>query len=155
ALAGGFLGAVGLLLFLRYAIARLVSASDLLLRRAGGIPELAGANLRRNTGRTATATLTLVLGLGLVTALVTAAATGRATIDGDLDARFPVDVSVRVDEGSVSPGTVAMIRDVDGLEFTEAPRTEPVTVDGLGETTLVGVSPELARAADAPVLAEG
>ncbi|WP_017587973.1 FtsX-like permease family protein [Nocardiopsis ganjiahuensis] len=155
AIAGGFLGAVGLLLFLRYAISRLVSGSDLLLRRAGGVPELAGANLRRNTGRTATATLTLVLGLGLVTALVTAAATGRATIDGDLEARFPVDVSVRVDAGSVSPDTVAMVRDLDGLEFTEAPRTEPVTVGGLGETTLVGVSPELARAADAPVLAEG
>ncbi|MFL1376372.1 MULTISPECIES: FtsX-like permease family protein [unclassified Nocardiopsis] len=153
AIAGGSVGAVGLLVFLRYGLSRLVQGADLLLRRRGGVPALAGAALRRDTGRAATAALTLVLGLGLITALATAAATGRATIDGDLDARFPVDVSVRVDGGSVSPGTVDLIRDIDGLDLVEAPRTEQVEVGGLGGVTLVGVSPELARAAGATELA--
>lgn len=152
AVAGGFLGAVGLLLFLRYAIARLLGGVDRLLRRGGGVAELAGANLRRSIGRAATATLTLVLGFGLITALATAASTGRATIDGDLDERFPVDVSARVAHGSVSPDTVDMVRGIDGLELVEAPRTQRASVGGLGETTLVGISPELARAAGAEAL---
>ncbi|MGW8531681.1 FtsX-like permease family protein [Nocardiopsis sp. NPDC055824] len=152
-IAGGSVGAVGLLMALRYAISRLIGGADRLLRLRGGIAELAGANLRRNTGRAATATLTLVLGLGLIAALATAASTGRATIDGDLDDRFPVDVSARVDTGSVPAATVDMVRDIDDLVLVETPRTEQVTVEGLGETTLVGVSPELARAVGAEDLA--
>ncbi|GAA1446984.1 ABC transporter permease [Nocardiopsis tropica] len=154
AVAGGFAGAVGLLLVLRYAISLLIGGADRLLRLGGGVCELAGADLRRNTGRAATATLTLVLGLGLIAALATAASTGRATIDGDLDDRFPVDVSARADSGSVAAETVGMVRGIEGLDLVEAPRTEQVTVSGLGETTLVGVSPELARAAGAEDLAE-
>ncbi|XKK36834.1 FtsX-like permease family protein [Nocardiopsis sp. ARC36] len=152
-IAGGSVGAVGLLMALRYAISRLIGGADRLLRLRGGIAELAGANLRRNTGRAATATLTLVLGLGLIAALATAASTGRATIDGDLDDRFPVDVSARVDTGSVPAATVDMVRDIDDLVLVETPRTERATVEGLGETTLVGVSPELARAVGAEDLA--
>ncbi|MEU0237400.1 FtsX-like permease family protein [Nocardiopsis sp. NPDC006198] len=152
-IAGGSVGAVGLLMALRYAISRLVGGADRLLRLRGGIAELAGANLRRNTGRAATATLTLVLGLGLIAALATAASTGRATIDGDLDDRFPVDVSARADTGSVPAATVDMVRDIGDLVLVETPRTEQVTVEGLGETTLVGVSPELARAVGAEDLA--
>ncbi|MES0832402.1 FtsX-like permease family protein [Nocardiopsis tropica] len=152
-IAGGSVGAVGLLMALRYAISRLIGGADRLLRLRGGVAELAGANLRRNTGRAATATLTLVLGLGLIAALATAASTGRATIDGDLDDRFPVDVSARVDTGSVPAATVDMVRDIDDLVLVETPRTEQVTVEGLGETTLVGVSPELARAVGAEDLA--
>ncbi|WP_159942581.1 MULTISPECIES: FtsX-like permease family protein [unclassified Nocardiopsis] len=154
AIAGGFLGAIGLLLFLRYAISLLIGVADRLLRHRGGIPALAGASLRRDTGRAATATLTLVLGLGLIAALATAASTGRATIDGDLGERFPVDVSARVDSGSVSPDTVDMVRDIEELDLVEAPRTARVVIEGLGETTVVGVSPELARAAGGGVLAE-
>lgn len=154
AIACGSLGAVGLLMFLRYALSRLIRAAGGLLRHRRGVPELAGANLRRATGRSATAALTLVLGLGLITALLTAAETGRATIDGDLDARFPVDVSARVDEGSVDPGTVDLIRGIDGLALVEAPRTARVEIAGLGGTTLVGVSPEMARAAGSAALAQ-
>lgn len=146
AIGGGFVGAVGLLLALRYLIARLIHLVDGPLRRMGGVAELAGANLRRDTGRAATATITLLLGLGLITALTTAAATGRATIDGDLDARYPVDVSARVSEGSVSPDTVDLVRRIEGLELVEAPRTERVALAGLDEVTLVGVSPQLAEA---------
>ncbi|MFJ9556016.1 FtsX-like permease family protein [Nocardiopsis sp. NPDC101807] len=152
AVAGGFVGAVGLLLVLRYAISRLIGAADRLLGLRGGVFELAGANLRRDTGRAATATLTLVLGFGLIAALATAASTGRATIDGDLDDRFPVDVSARVDTGSVPAATVDMVRDIDELVLVETPRTARVTVGGLGETTLVGVSPELARETGAEAL---
>ncbi|MEE2048517.1 ABC transporter permease, partial [Nocardiopsis tropica] len=57
-IAGGSVGAVGLLMALRYAISRLIGGADRLLRLRGGVAELAGANLRRNTGRAATATLT-------------------------------------------------------------------------------------------------
>jgi putative ABC transport system permease protein len=152
AIGGGFVGAVGLLLSLRYLIARLIHLVYGPLRRAGGVAELAGANLRRDSGRAAAATLSLVLGLGLITALTTAAATGRATIDGDLDARYPVDVSARVNEGSVSPDTVDRVRRIEGLQLVEAARTERVSLTGLGEVTLVGVSPELAEATGADAL---
>ncbi|GHC95250.1 ABC transporter permease [Nocardiopsis terrae] len=154
AVGGGSVGALGLLLTLRYLIARLLGAVEPLLRRMGGAPELAGANLRRDPGRAATATLALVLGLGLICALTTAAATGRATIDSDLRDRYPVEVSARVDEGSVAPETVAAVRAVNGLELVEVPRTERVTVAGLDEVTLVGVSAELVAATGAGELAE-
>lgn len=152
AIAGGAVGAVGLLMVLRYAISRLIGGAGRLLRLRGGVLALAGANLRRDRGRAATATLTVVVGLGLITALTTAADTGRATIDGDLDDRFPVDVSARVDSGSVSAATVDAVRGIDGLVLAEAPRTARVTVGGLGATTLVGVSPEMARATGAAPL---
>ncbi|GAB3700684.1 FtsX-like permease family protein [Nocardiopsis oceani] len=153
AIGGGFVGAIGLLLVLRYLISQIVRAVQGPLRRVGGVAELAGANLRRDTGRAATATLTLVLGLGLITALTTAAATGRATVDSDLNDRYPVDVSARVDEGSMDPATVERVREIDGLDQVEAPRTGDTTIDGMGEVTLVGVSPELAAATGAEALA--
>lgn len=155
AIGGGFVGAIGLLMALRYVISALIRVADPLLRRMGGIAGLAGANLRRNTGRAATATLTLVLGLGLITALTTAAATGRATIDNDLSNRYPVDVTVRADTGSVDPGTVGMIAEIAALDFVEAVRTSEARVGELGSVTLVGVSPEAARAAGADALADG
>lgn len=154
AIGGGFVGAIGLLLALRYLITRLIHLVYGPLRWLGGVAELAGANLRRDTGRAATATLALVLGLGLICALTTAAATGRATIDGDLDDRYPVDVSARVDRGSVAPDTVERVRRTEGLELVEAPRTERVVLDGLDEVTLVGVSPELAEATGAEALTD-
>ena len=155
ALGGGFLGAIGLLLVLRLVIARIIGGFDRLAGSWGSTLELAGANLRRNTGRAATATLALVLGLGLITSLSTAAATGRATIDSDLNDRYPVDVSARVDGGSVDTGTVEAVRAVDELDLVEAPRTADVTVEGLGETTLVGVSGALAERTGADELATG
>lgn len=155
ALGGGFLGAIGLLLVLRLIIARLIGGFERLTGSWTSTFELAGANLRRNTGRAATATLALVLGLGLITSLATAAATGRATIDSDLNDRYPVDVSARVDGGSVETGTVEAVRAVDELDLVEAPSTADVTVEGLGGTTLVGVSPALAERTGADELAPG
>ncbi|MFC7744989.1 FtsX-like permease family protein [Nocardiopsis composta] len=152
---GGFFAAIGLLLGLRYVISWLIGRADLVLERFGGVAELAGANLRRNTGRAATATLALVLGLGLITALITAAGTGRATIDSDLRDRYPVDVSARVDSGSVSAETVDMVRRIDELALVEAVRTGHAAIGGLGESTLVGISEETARAAGADALATG
>ncbi|MEU3018870.1 FtsX-like permease family protein [Nocardiopsis sp. NPDC007018] len=152
AIAGGFAGAIGLLLALRHLIARLLRWAHGPLRRMGGVADLAGANLRRDTGRAATATLALVLGLGLISALTTAAATGRATIDGDLDSRYPVEVSARADTGSVDTDTVERIRAIEGLEFVEAPRTAPVTVQGWDGVTLIGVSPRLAEVVGADEL---
>ncbi|WP_304452701.1 FtsX-like permease family protein [Nocardiopsis sp. YSL2] len=155
AIGGGFVGAIGLLVVLRSAISGLIRVVDPLLRRMGGIAELAGANLQRNLGRAATATLALVLGLGLITALTTAAATGRATIDSDLRDRYPVDVSARVDSGSVGPGTVEMVAEIDSLDMVEAVRTAEVEIGELGAQTLVGISPDMARAAGADELDEG
>lgn len=152
ALGGGFAGAVGVLMALRYPISRLLRLVHRPLRRMGGVADLAGANLRRDTGRAATATLALVLGLGLISALTTAAATGRATIDGDLDSRYPVDVSARVDEGSVSPGTVERVREIEGLEYVESPRTAQLEIEGLDRVTVVGVSPRLAEATGSEAL---
>lgn len=154
-LGGGFFGAIGLLLVLRLVIARLIGGFDRVAGSWGSTLELAGANLRRNSGRAATATLALVLGLGLITSLTTAAATGRATIDSDLNDRYPVEVSARVDGGSVGDDTVEAVRAIDGLDLVETPRTAEVTLDGLGETTLVGVSDTLAERAGADELDRG
>ncbi|WP_431872164.1 FtsX-like permease family protein [Nocardiopsis eucommiae] len=152
ALGGGFAGAVGVLMALRYPISRLLRLAHRPLRRMGGVADLAGANLRRDTGRAATATLALVLGLGLISALTTAAATGRATIDGDLNSRYPVDVSARVDEGSVAAGTVERVREIEGLAYVESPRTAQMVVEGLDRVTVVGVSPRLAEVTGAETL---
>lgn len=151
---GGFVAALGLLAALRYPIARSFGAVQAVLSRMGGTAGLAGANLARNSGRAATAALALVLGLGLITALATAASTGRATIDADLRDRYPVDVGARVAEGSVARETVQAIEDIDSLETVEAARTADVSIGELGESTLVGVSPEMAEAAGAERLTE-
>ncbi|WP_017557281.1 FtsX-like permease family protein [Nocardiopsis baichengensis] len=143
----GCAAALGLLVALRYPIARCLQGVQVLMRGMGGVASLAGANLARNTGRAATATLALVLGLGLITALSTAAATGRATIDADLRDRYPVDVSARVPDGPVSPDTVRSIESLDSLRAAEPVRTADVRMGALGETTLVGVSQALASEA--------
>ncbi|MDA2803592.1 FtsX-like permease family protein [Nocardiopsis suaedae] len=151
---GGFVAALGLLAALRYPIARSFGAVQAVLRRMGGTASLAGANLARNSGRAATAALALVLGLGLITALATAASTGRATIDADLRDRYPVDVGARVAEGSVARETVQAVEDIDALGTVEAVRTADVSIGALGETTLAGISPEMAEAAGAERLRE-
>ncbi|MEE2039000.1 ABC transporter permease [Nocardiopsis sp. CT-R113] len=155
AVAGGSAGAIGLLMVLRHVISRLLAAAYPLLRRVGGVAGLAGANLRRDTGRAATATLSLVLGLALISALATASATGRATIDSDLRDRYPVDVSARADTGSVAPGTLDSIAGLDSLETVEAVRTAESEVGGLGPVLLVGLSPHLARTTGADELTGG
>ncbi|MDE3720693.1 FtsX-like permease family protein [Nocardiopsis sp. N85] len=152
AIGAGFLGAVGLLSVLRPVLARLMVLVAPILDRCGGVAGLAGANLVRDPGRAATSALTLVLGLGLISALLTAATTGRATIDADLRNRYPVDVSVRVDTGSISPDTERVIADIEALTMVEKVRTSRTEITGLGEVTLVGVTPELTAASGAPAL---
>ncbi|WP_017624817.1 FtsX-like permease family protein [Nocardiopsis chromatogenes] len=154
AVVSGFVAALGLLAALRYPIARSFGAVQAVLRRMGGTASLAGANLARNSGRAATAALALVLGLGLITALATAASTGRATIDADLRDRYPVDVGVRVADGSVARETVRAIEGIDSLSAVEAVRTADVSIGALGASTLVGVSPAMAEAAGAERLRE-
>ncbi|TQN32554.1 putative ABC transport system permease protein [Haloactinospora alba] len=129
-----------------------------LLARLGTTAELAGANLRRAPRRSATTVTALVLGTALIAALSVAAVSGQATVDADLDRRYPVDASVQATDGSISPDTVARMRDIDGLTRVEPVTTADVevTAGGAGEPvpTIVGASPEMARAAGEEQLAD-
>lgn len=156
---GGALSAVGLLLVLTRLSSRLLPVVERLLARLGTTAELAGANLRRAPRRSATTVTALVLGTALIAALSVASVSGQATVDADLDRRYPVDASVQATDGSVSSDTVARMRDIDSLTRVEPVATADVevTADDGGElvSTVVGTPPELVRAAGEEQLADG
>ncbi|GAB3440019.1 FtsX-like permease family protein [Streptomonospora sediminis] len=153
AVAGGFVSATALLLVLRPAIARLLPLAERLLRGFGGTAELAGANIRRNAGRTATTTLTLVLGTALIIALYTAAASGQATVDADLRNRYPVDISARAGDGEVSERIVEQVASIDGIRRAEPVPAARVSAPDLGgEVTVAGISAGMRKAAGAEPL---
>lgn len=93
-IAGGLLSVAGVLALGRRivpAVARVLSRG---LGRVGGLPaELASENAVRNPGRAAATTGALLVGVALVTMMTVGAATGQASIQRDLDARFPMDAS--------------------------------------------------------------
>jgi putative ABC transport system permease protein len=95
AIAGGALSFLGVLIGGTLFIPRLVGLIGAVAGRFGGVPaRLAAANAVRNPRRTATTSAALLIGVTLVATVSTGAAVLRATLNRELDTRFPVDVMV-------------------------------------------------------------
>lgn len=143
AILGGLLSFVGLLVGAVFWMPRVVAATGRLAGRAGMPARLAAANTGRNPARTAATSTALLIGVTLVAMMSTGAATARATLDGELDTRFPVDLQVSapttvdsegrsVDE-PLPAGTADRIAGVDGVEAVAVVRRDDVVVgDGTG-----------------------
>jgi putative ABC transport system permease protein len=136
AVLGGGASFVGLLVGAVFWMPRVVAATGRLVGRAGMPARLAAANTGRNPARTAATSTALLIGVTLVAMMSTGAVTARATLDGELDTRYPVDLAVSApttvdDEGRSVPtplpaGVAESLADVPGV----------ATVAGLATATL-------------------
>ncbi|SDT81005.1 FtsX-like permease family protein [Actinoplanes derwentensis] len=162
ALVGGVLLAAGLLIALPLGIALLLPPTARGLERFGVAAGLAGGSLRQNARRTASATMAVVVGAALITSLAVASASGRATVEADLEARYPVAVSVHTDGAAIDDRTVQALAGIPGLSTTTV-QTTAATFPAAGKPTPARIAsipaglggrlaPELGMAGGGPVL---
>lgn len=163
ALAGGVVLAAGLLIALPRLIAVLLPAVARLLGRFGVAADLAGGNLSRSARRTATAAMAVVVGAALISCLAVAATSGQATVDADLEERYPVAFGAWADGGKIDEGTAAELAAVPGLsaaatigtvpaKLPDGGRPTPATLAALPPDLTASLAPELAAPADPPVV---
>jgi len=89
---GGMVLFLGLLIGAPLYLGRLVAVVGALPARLGGVPwRLAVANARRNPRRTAVTSATLMIGIGLMTVFAVTLDGANATVDRQLNGRYPVD----------------------------------------------------------------
>ncbi|MEV7626291.1 ABC transporter permease [Actinoplanes sp. NPDC089786] len=127
-IAGSFVCAVGLLSAIGLYLPALLRGLGSTLRRAGPTARLATDNTLRNPGRAAATGAALMLAVGLVVALQVGAASMKATADGNLAARFPVDVTVSMFDGPLPARTVGDIAAVAGIADATGVRSTRVTI---------------------------
>ena len=137
-LAGGTVVFVGVLLLgpvLVPALIRLVGR----LAGDGPVRRLAVGNAVRNPRRTATTAASLLVGVTLTTAVLTGLASSRTELDKEMDADYPVDVSITAIDGTARrrPGRPRRGR---------RRRGEAATLDGTMAAIGRSRSPSCARA---------
>ena len=126
------------------ALARVIGAP---LRRSGVSGELAVSNSRRDPGRAAATANALLVGVTLISSLTIGAATSQSTIDRALSDQYPLDASIRTEQG-VDQTVLERIRSVDGVTGAALVPSAQMraTADGANaEITTIGVSGEAAR----------
>ena len=150
---GGAVSFIGVLVGAVLWIPPVVGVAGRLVARMGTSARLAAANTVRNPRRTAATSTALLIGVTLVTMMSAGAVSARATLDGKLDATYPVDVAVQAipgadgSTGGLPPGVASTVAHVDGVRtvvpVTEATvRVTPASGTGaVGPTeTLHGIS---------------
>jgi putative ABC transport system permease protein len=140
AILGGAASFVGLLVTAVLWMPRIVAGIGGLVGRFGMPARLAAANTGRNPARTAATSTALLIGVTLVAMMSTGAVTARATLDGELDTRFPVDLEVSTGtdfaaDGTASTrplpaGTVDRLADIDGVVAVAPVATAQVLLGG-------------------------
>jgi putative ABC transport system permease protein len=157
AILGGAASFVGLLVGAVFWMPKVVAAIGSLVGRLGMPARLAAANTGRNPARTAATSTALLIGVTLVAMMSTGAVTARATLDDELDTRFPVDLAVSTpyavaEDGTavaepLPAGTVGALADIPGVESVAALPRDSVDLGGSGNVVdALGITP--AQAAD-------
>lgn len=77
---------------------------------------MAAANVRRNPGRSAGTSAALLVGVGLIVTLQVGAASARATMDGLMAERYPVEVGISDVSGEPLPRSVIDAAAAAGLD---------------------------------------
>nr|ACR33056.1 ABC transporter associated permease [Actinoplanes garbadinensis] len=155
ALLGGLLLAAGLLAALPRLIALSLAPAARLLERFGVAAGLAGTSLSQNARRTASAAMAVVVGAALITCLAVAATSGRATVNADLEARYPVAAGLRTDGEPISGATAGAFAAVPQLSasgtvgtvaarFPDGGKATPRLLAAPGDELAARVAPELA-----------
>jgi putative ABC transport system permease protein len=140
AILGGAASFVGLLVTAVLWMPKIVAGIGGLVGRFGMPARLAAANTGRNPARTAATSTALLIGVTLVAMMSTGAVTARATLDGELDTRFPVDLEVSTGTDFASDGTartsplpagtVERLADLDGVVAAAPVATTQVMLGG-------------------------
>ncbi|MEU8360474.1 FtsX-like permease family protein [Nonomuraea sp. NPDC048882] len=144
---GSFVCAVGLLAATGSYLPPLLRGLGSTLRRTGPTARLATDNTLRNPGRAAATGAALMLAVGLVVALQVGAESMKATADDNLDARFPIDVTVSMLTGPLPAGTVGDVAAIAGITDAKGVRSTRVAIKAGGSTKRV-----LAQGPDAGAL---
>lgn len=153
-LAAAFFGAaavfLGVLLATPILTPPLVRLCGVVLGRVLGTPgRLAAVNAIRNPRRAAATTSALLVGATLISVMSVGAASTRATVNAELDNKFPVDFMVRAESG-MPTSVVDDIRDIPGLAAVTAVhgtyipiQGRPVWVSGYNPHELAAVTAQL------------
>jgi putative ABC transport system permease protein len=105
------------------------------LGRAGVAARLAVANTARNPRRTSATSAALLIGVTLVAMMATGAASARATTESELNAQYPVDLTVelpRTDDGATAlpDGIAGVAAHVDGVAAVVPMRSAMLWITG-------------------------
>ncbi|GAB3526100.1 ABC transporter permease [Arthrobacter monumenti] len=118
AVPGGAFTFIGFLLCATLFVPKVVAAFGRLAAPLGVPGKLAAVNAVRNPARTSSTAAALLIGVTLVTMMMTGAETARHTFDAELDARYPVEMTVSGPSGTGTPldaETAAAARAVEGV----------------------------------------
>ncbi|GAA3802644.1 ABC transporter permease [Cellulomonas soli] len=153
AVLGGALSFVGVLVGCVFWVPKVVSLTGRLIARTGPSARLAAANTLRNPRRTAATSTALLIGVTLVTLMTTGAVTTEASMSGELDTRYAVDVAVAMPDGDgdLPSSAVSTLGGVDGVRQVVQLTSSTVTVDG-AEVLLLGLEPSDASVLRDPAL---
>lgn len=127
----------------------LLRGVGVLTARLGPVGRIASAGLARNPARAAATCVALMLTVGLTVTLQTGAATAQRTLLGDIQERFPVDVSLADAEGTdLDPALVDRLTSVEGVTASltaSAVSVRAETAEGFATyATAYGVDPAAA-----------
>ncbi|OXN01242.1 FtsX-like permease family protein [Bifidobacterium vansinderenii] len=122
ALAGGLALALGLVLALPGLAAQIMPVIATVLSVYGLSGKLAAASLSANARRAGGTVTAVAFGISLIAALSSAAATGTATINADLDHRYPVSAALYTPDNSTLADKVLQ----HANEITDAQASYPV-----------------------------
>lgn len=115
-LGSSVVGLVGFLVFISPLMPALTRSFGLLGRSIVGV--MARENTSRNPGRTAATGLAIVIGVTLVSTMLVGASSLRATLNGEVDARRPLDLTVQAAEGELASDIRAKVPEVAGVAAT-------------------------------------
>jgi putative ABC transport system permease protein len=107
--------ATGLLVAVGFYLPFLLRLGRRLVAGLGPAARLAANNSVRDPGRAAATGAALILAVGIVVTLQVGAASMKATANGNLDSRFPIDVTVSVFDGALPARAAADIAAVPGI----------------------------------------
>ncbi|WP_203667192.1 FtsX-like permease family protein [Cellulomonas pakistanensis] len=155
AVLGGAASFVGLLVGAVFWMPKVVARIGRLVGRLGVPARLAAANTGRNPARTAATSTALLIGVTLVAMMSTGAVTARATLDDELDTRFPVDLAVSApftadEDGNavtepLPAGTVRALAELPGVAASAMLVRDSVEVGTTGTVVdALGITPEQA-----------
>lgn len=82
----------------------------------GILPTIARENLMRNPGRTRSTGTAIIIGVTLVATMMIGAASTRATLNGKVDEKFPVDLIAQMLEDPLESSVISKIAAVDGVK---------------------------------------
>lgn len=153
-LAGGAAFFVGVLLLgpvLVPALIRLVGRAA----GSGPVRRLAIGNAVRNPRRTATTAASLLVGVTLTTAVLTGLASSRTELDKEMDADYPVDVSITAIDGPLDADLADRAAAVDGVAQAATLDGTMVAIGQVEVPLVAAGTPSVVRGPDDLVPADG